>query len=408
MSAESITVSVLLVDDDPWKITAIKSALEGLDIEIITVNSGKEALRTLLAKDFAMILLDVNMPIMDGFETASFIRSRPRSEHLPILFITAGHIDDEERLRGYEIGAVDYIYSPVMPQILRAKVAVFADLHRLREQSYRYSEELLIKNEKIARQNTILEEGSRMKSEFLANMSHELRTPLNAIIGFSELLKDGISGKLSQVQQEHVGLIYNSGQHLLSLINDILDLSKIEAGKLVLQPTVFDLCPLLKNSLSLFREKASKSRIQLSLEVVFAHCTVYADERKVKQILYNLLSNAVKFTNERGTVRLKASSAKKIDIEGEEVEAVVIIVEDNGIGIVDSDRSKLFQPFGQLDGSLTRHYEGTGLGLAMVKRLVELHGGQVSVSSEVNKGSCFSFWLPVNGLEHYDLDEGEQ
>lgn len=400
MIAEQIIVSVLIVDDDPVKITAITSALEGMDIEIVTVHSGKEALRKLLLKDFAMVLLDVNMPIMDGFETASLIRSRPRSEHLPILFITADRLADDERLKGYEIGAVDYIFSPVLPQILRAKVAVFADLHRLREQSYRYSEELLIKNEKIARQNTILEEGSRMKSEFLANMSHELRTPLNAIIGFSELLRDGVTGKLTKTQQEHVSLIYNSGQHLLSLINDILDLSKIEAGKLILQPSVFNLYPLLENSLALFSEKANKNHIQLTLDFEAKHCTLYADERKIKQILYNLISNAVKFTNEGGKVGLTASLTKKIDDVGKEVAGVLIAIKDSGIGIEPADLTKLFQPFGQLDGSLTRHYEGTGLGLVMVKRLVELHGGQVSVVSNINKGSCFSFWLPTNNLEH--------
>lgn len=227
---------MLIVDDDPLKIIAIGSALEGMDIEVITAVSGKDALRQLLANDFAMILLDVNMPVMDGFETAALIRSRVRSEHVPILFITSDRLEDEERLKGYQIGAADYILSPVQPQVLRAKVAVFADLYRLQEQSYRYSEELHQKNEEIARQNTILEEGSRMKSEFLANMSHELRTPLSAVIGFSELLKEGVSGPLNEAQLQHVSLIYNSGQHLLSLINDILDLAKVEAGKLILDP----------------------------------------------------------------------------------------------------------------------------------------------------------------------------
>ena len=394
MSEEPIIVSVLIVDDDPIKLTAIISALEGMDIEMVTVTSGKEALRKLLVKDFAMILLDVNMPIMDGFETASLIRSRPRSEYVPILFITSDRLADEERLKGYEIGAVDYIFSPVLPQILRAKVAVFADLHRLREQSYHYSEELLIKNEKIAQQNTILEEGSRIKSEFLANMSHELRTPLNAIIGFSELLKAGVTGKLTTIQQEHVSLIYSSGQHLLSLINDILDLSKIEAGKLVLQSAECDLPSILNHSLSLLREKANKSHIQFSLDIDSNISYIYADERKVKQILYNLLSNAVKFTSENGWVKLKGVQVIEKNKEGKEIDAVLISVEDNGIGIAPPDLDKLFQPFAQLDGSLTRHYEGTGLGLVMVKRLVELHGGQVSVTSTLNKGSCFSFWLP--------------
>ena len=176
----NIPVSVLIVDDNHAKLTAMEAALEGMDIEIVTATSGMEALRKLLGQDFAVVLLDVNMPIMDGFDTAMMIRRRPRSEHLPILFITAERFTDDARLKGYELGAVDYILSPVLPQILRAKVAVFADLHRLREQSYRYGEELLGKNEEIARQNLMLEQASRMKSEFLANMSHELRTPLNS------------------------------------------------------------------------------------------------------------------------------------------------------------------------------------------------------------------------------------
>ena len=395
MSKEPI-VSVLIVDDDAKKLMAIVSVLEGMNIVIVTATSGKDALSQLLINDFAMILLDVNMPIMDGFETAALIRTRPRSEHVPILFITADRIDDDERIRGYEIGAVDYIYTPVLPQILRAKVAVFADLHRLREQSYRDSEELQIKNEEIERQNSILEEASRMKSEFLTNMSHELRTPLNAIIGFSELLKEEITGKLSKVQKEHVSLIYSSGHHLLSLINDILDLSKIEAGKLFLQPSDCDLSSLLQQSFALLQGKANKRNIELTLFMNTTKTHLNADERKLKQILYNLLSNAIKFTHDGGYVRVKVVETVKKDNDNQKIPALSIDIEDNGIGINESDLEKLFQPFGQLDGSLTRHYEGTGLGLVMVKRLVELHGGQVSVNSCLNKGSCFSFWLPIN------------
>lgn len=395
MTEDNIPVSILIVDDNPGKLTALAAALDGMEIEIITVTSGMEALRKLLIQDFAMVLLDVNMPIMDGFETAAMIRRRPRSEHLPILFITADRLNDDERLKGYEIGAVDYILSPVLPQILRAKVAVFADLHRLREQSYRYGEELLSKNEEIARQNVILEEGNRLKSEFLANMSHELRTPLNAIIGFSELLKDGITGKLNKAQREQASMIFTSGEHLLSLINDILDLSKIEAGKLMLELSKFDLPSLLNNCLSMLSEKSSRHNIQLTLDIKSNLGAIYADERKLKQILYNLLANAVKFTNDGGRVSVTVQHVVRSDNEGHEVESVLIAVEDNGIGIAATDMSKLFQPFAQLDGSLTRHYEGTGLGLVMVKRLVELHGGSIEVTSKVGKGSCFSFWLPL-------------
>ncbi len=393
MTEDHTPVSVLIVDDNPAKLSGLVAALAGMEVELFTATSGKEALRKLLRQDFAVVLLDVNMPIMDGFETAKMIRSRPRSEHLPIIFITAEALADDSRLKGYELGAVDYILSPVLPQILRAKVGTFADLYRLRAQSYRYGEELLARNEEIARQNLMLEQASRMKSEFLANMSHELRTPLNAIIGFSELLKDGVTGKLTKAQQEQSALIFTSGQHLLSLINDILDLSKVEAGKLDLEPTEFSLPSLLGNSLTMLREKALKHRIQLTLEIEPGLETVSADERKLKQVLYNLLSNAVKFTNDGGRVGVTARRARR------EVEVVEIAVEDSGIGIAAADMGKLFNPFTQIDASLARHYEGTGLGLMIVKRLVELHGGGIEVTSEIGKGSRFSFWLPLSDGE---------
>lgn len=392
MIENTIKVNILIVDDNPGKLTSLIAALTGLDIEIVTANSGKEALRKLLVQDFALILLDVNMPIMNGFETAEMIRNRPRSEHIPILFITAERLTNDSQLQGYGVGAVDYILTPVSPQILRAKVAVFADLYRLREQSARYTEELLNKNERIERQNLMLEEASRMKSDFVAHISHELRTPLSAIIGFSELLKEEISGKLNDKQKEQVGLIYTSGQHLLSLINDLLDLSKIEAGKLKLNFSDINLHALLEETLTVLREHAAKHHIQLVLKIEPDLEIICGDERKLKQILYNLLANAIKFSNKGGAVLVTAQKFCRKNDLGQEMEVAEIMVKDNGIGIAAADMSKLFQPFSQLG----RHYDGTGLGLVMVKRLVELHGGRVEVTSEVGKGSCFSFWIPLH------------
>ncbi|MDD5035138.1 MAG: ATP-binding protein [Methylococcaceae bacterium] len=386
-----IPVSVLIVDDNPAKLTALGAALTGMGVDIVTAASGLEALRKLLEQDFAAVLLDVNMPIMDGFETAKMIRSRPRSEHLPIIFVTAEVLTEEARLEGYEIGAVDYIISPVLPQILRSKVATFADLYRLREQSHRYNLELLAKTEEIARQNLMLEEASRLKSEFFANMSHELRTPLNAIIGFSELLKDGMMGELSPQQHEQISLVYSSGQHLLALINDSLDLSKVEAGRMSLELADINLPFLLQNGLLMVREMAAKHRIQLALEIEPGLETLTADERKLRQVLYNLLSNAVKFTDEGGRVSVTMRRSHR------DAGAVAeIAVEDTGIGIAEADLDKLFRPFFQLDVSLARRHEGTGLGLVMVKRLMELHGGGVEVMSELGKGSRFLVWLPLN------------
>lgn len=254
------------------------------------------------------------------------------------------------------------------------------------------------------------ETASRIKSEFLANMSHELRTPLNAIIGFSEVIKDGLLGELSAEQREYICDIYDSGHHLLSLINDILDLSKVEAGRMELDLEETTVTTLLENSLLVVKEKAAAHHIALVQDVQEQMETVSVDLRKTKQICYNLLSNAIKFTPDGGRVLLRAHGTSREEIErwtsdrpnavrlplpaNEYLSFLEISVEDTGIGIKPEDAPRLFQPFSQLDSSLSRHYEGTGLGLVMVMKLAQLHGGTVAVSSEPEKGSCFTVWLP--------------
>jgi PAS domain S-box-containing protein len=258
--------------------------------------------------------------------------------------------------------------------------------------------------------NIALEHASRMKSEFLATMSHELRTPLNAIIGFSEALKDGLIGEMPDAQQEYIGDIFTSGQHLLSLINDILDLSKIEAGMMALELEVVDLSKLLSNSLSIVKEKAALQRISLVVESDEDLGALVLDMRKTKQIVYNLLSNAVKFSDPgaRVTVRVKRVARACVGVlpgtwpvhrfplaENEFDDFIEISVSDTGIGISKADMEKLFQAFSQIDSSLARKFEGTGLGLAMVKLLAELHGGSVAVASLEGEGARFAVWLPV-------------
>jgi len=227
---------------------------------------------------------------------------------------------------------------------------------------------------------------SRLKSEFLANMSHELRTPLNSILGFSEVLKDKMFGDLNEKQEEYVNYILESGQHLLSLINDILDLSKIEAGKLEMELAEVCIGDLLNNSLTMLKEKALKHRIELSLKLEDGIPDIYADERKVKQVVFNLLSNAVKFTPDGGKAGIEAYR---------EGDGIRVTVWDTGIGIKEEDRAKLFKEFQQLDSGADKRYQGTGLGLALSKRLVELHHGRIWVESEPGKGSRFIFILPI-------------
>jgi PAS domain S-box-containing protein len=266
----------------------------------------------------------------------------------------------------------------------------------------------------LRQQNVELENASRMKSEFVANMSHELRTPLNAILGFSELLKDGIAGEMTERQCGFVGNIFTSGKHLLSLINDILDLSKVEAGKMELDLQQVDVSPLFVSSLSIVREKAATCQIHLGLDAAEELGSILVDARMLKQIIYNLLSNAVKFSVDGGRVTLRAGRVPRADVgllsgpwagrnfplvDSEFAEFLKISVTDGGIGISPDGLAQLFTPFSQIDGGLARKFEGTGLGLAMVKRLAELHGGTVAVESAVGDGSCFTVWLPLRAGE---------
>jgi PAS domain S-box-containing protein len=262
----------------------------------------------------------------------------------------------------------------------------------------------------LQQKNAELEAASRMKSEFLANMSHELRTPLNAIIGFSEVLRDGLLGDLTEKQRGFIADIFSSGTHLLSLINDILDLSKVEAGKMMLDLDPVEVPPLFTNSLSIIREKAAARHVRLTMDASEAPASLLLDARKLKQIVYNLLSNAVKFTGDGGTVSLNARKVERVAVgqltpgklgrsfplvSEEFAEFLEIRVCDSGIGIPEEGLDRLFKPFSQVDSGLARKFEGTGLGLVMVKLLAELHGGTVAVESAVGEGSTFTAWLPV-------------
>jgi signal transduction histidine kinase len=232
-----------------------------------------------------------------------------------------------------------------------------------------------------------LEAANRHKSEFLANVSHELRTPLNAIIGFSEVLLEKLFGQLNDKQNEYVDDILSSGRHLLSLINDILDLSKIEAGRMELENTTFDLPLAIENALLLVRERASRHGIKLDRAIDERLGDFTGDERKIKQILVNLLSNAVKFTPGGGQVKVDATLSDS---------AVIVSVIDTGIGIAKEDQEVVFEEFRQASGNYARKREGTGLGLTLTRRFVEMHGGKIWVESELGKGSSFTFTLPMN------------
>jgi len=237
-----------------------------------------------------------------------------------------------------------------------------------------------------------LEVANHHKSEFLANMSHELRTPLNAIIGFSEVLTERMFGEVNDKQMEYLKDIHSSGQHLLALINDVLDLSKIEAGKMELDLSCFDLGLLLEHSATLVRERAQRHGLSLELDVGDGLGEWVADARKVKQIVVNLLSNAVKFTPNGGSVSVRARHLNGVD--GRAGDWAEVSVTDTGVGIASEDQAMVFEEFRQAGGDVLRKAEGTGLGLALVKRFVELHGGAVTLDSAPGHGSTFRFTLP--------------
>lgn len=412
-------IKILLVDDQPGNLLSFQAILAELGGNLILARSGREALQCLLKQEIALILLDVIMPGMDGFETATFIRQNPRLEQTPIIFITAMSTSELDRRKGYELGAVDYVFAPIVPEVLRAKVSVFMELYRrrkdlqdlnrvltqtnaalvaeiaerkraeaaLQEERASLAQRVEERTKELKMANEELAKAALLKDEFLANMSHELRTPLNSILGISEALQEQVYGRLNEKQIQAVGHVEESGRHLLVLINDVLDLSKIAAGKLELDMGTVAVERVCQASLRFIEQIAQRKHFNVSMNIDSAGMTIQADERQLKQILVNLLSNAVKFTPEGGAIGL--------EVAGNAEQGVMnFTVWDHGIGIAREDLEHLFQPFIQLDSRLSRQYPGTGLGLTLVHRLVDLHGGCISVESEVGKGSRFTVSLP--------------
>ena len=518
--------SVLIVDDRVENLVALEAILEPLDLDLVRASSADEALRAVLHHHFCVILLDVRMPGTDGIETARLIKQRTRSEHVPIIFITALDRDRRYVSLGYESGAVDYLFKPIDPEVLRAKVSAFVEIARLRDQlseqkarrfadlALRESEERfqlvqkatndiiwdwnLVTNEVrwnelaqrvfrmpsgalpddigwwrsrmhpddrervIAGINAVIdapagtewsdeyrfqlgdgtyrtfldrcyvardaqgrptrmigamqdvtervrareaaraaqaaaEEANRLKSEFLATMSHEFRTPLNAIVGYAQLLEMGVLGPATPAQHAHLERLQASARHLLRLVDDVLDLAKVDAERLDVRRDTLSTGTVIGAAVNLVQPQATAKGVRLVDRGAGGPGAPFVgDEHRVRQILINLLANAVKFTPPGGQVTISCEVSREgATLATGNAPRAAIRVTDTGPGVAEHHFEKIFEPFVQGDAALTREQGGTGLGLAISRRLARLMGGDITVTSRRGEGSTFTLWLPA-------------
>ena len=394
--ANSEQPKILVVNDDPASLLALTSLLEGRADEgnytVLSARSGQEALRQVLLHDFAVILLDVNMPGMDGFETAEAIHQRPRSADIPIIFVTAFLADEIDRLKAYQRGAADFLFTPVIPQILHAKVSVFVtlamkneELKRQAEKLSQHASELTATNRRLVREmeeRRAAERKSHAKDEFLAMLGHELRNPLSAITSASSLI--GLPGAAPDTVARARAIIGRQSQHLSRIVDDLLDLSRAMSGKILLARQATDLSTLVASCLETFRATGRTAGYRIAVDL--APGWVDGDPTRLEQIVSNLLDNALKYTPSGGSIDIALARA------GDDV---VFNVRDSGVGIPSELLPQVFDVFVQGAISIDRSQGGLGIGLSLVRRLVELHGGSVSADSPgAGLGSSFTIRLP--------------
>jgi signal transduction histidine kinase len=392
-------VNILLVDDEPGKLLSYEVMLSSLGENLIKADSARRALECILTHEIAVVLVDVVMPDMDGFELATLIHQHPRYQKTALIFVSAVQIGDLDYLRGYECGAVDYVSVPVIPEILRARVSVFVDLYRKTRELERLNQEL---EQRVAERTRELEataarlrEADRRKDEFLAMLAHELRNPLAPIRNAITLLKQMgppvstvTAADWPRIQRVREVIDRQTG-HMAHLLDDLLDVSRITRGKIELRRERLDLMALLTNAVEDFREELERAGLTLALELPLAPVWTEGDVTRLAQVVGNLLSNAAKFTPAGGRVMMSLAA-------DEVAREAVLTISDTGMGIEPEMVPRVFETFAQADRSLDRSRGGLGLGLALVKGMVDLHRGRVNVESPgPEQGSVFTVRLPL-------------
>lgn len=381
---------ILIVDDDDFTREMMRAELEAVGFTVFEAADGVAACEQCLATPPALIIADVVMPRMDGFMLSRELRHNPKSQFVPILLATG--LDDVDSIeKAYEAGATDFICKPINWRILKHRVRYILRAARALQQ-LRENQGALLAAKNAA------ESASRAKSEFLANMSHELRTPLNAIIGFSTIMHDSMFGPLPEKYEQYPGMICDSGTHLLSIINDILDLAKAESNTLQLREEEVDLAQIIAKASAIVEGMADKAGVRFHVTASKYMPKLRADPVRLQQILLNLLVNAVKFTQQGGEVSLFA----ELEPSGDWLLRVI----DTGIGIPKEKLEVAMAPFGQVDNGLARKYDGTGLGLPLTKRLVEMQGGAFDLVSEPGRGTAVTVRFPST-LRAADKPVGE-
>ena len=395
-------IKLLLVDDEPRNLDALEAVLDADGYTMLRAEDADRALRVLLEHDIAAIVLDIKMPRVNGIELAQIIKGTKRFRQIPILFLTAHMLEDADVLSGYGAGAVDYLTKPFNPQILRHKVAVFADLFRktraLAELNEKLEQRVAERTEELQKSETALRAAARQKDEFLATLAHELRNPLAPIRTGLDLLMQ-IQAPQTQVAGKTLAAMNRQLDHIVRLIDDLLDVSRISRGVLELKKEVTNLATLIQASIDQFKPVFEQRGIKLVIAMP-PSITAIVDPTRVAQVIGNLLHNASKFTQNGGTVR--------IDLELIGGDAIVRIT-DNGVGIPSDQIDRVFEMFARIERTASKGDRGAGIGLALAKRLARMHGGDLTAwSAGENRGTTFTVGIPGAAAVPVTLDSAPE